>query len=143
MGEINSYRDLRVWQTAMDIAERSYVLTQDFPKSEVYGMSSQIRRAYVSISANIADGYGRDSTGSFVHFLKGSQGSLKELETHLLICARVGLAAEDGTAPLLLQCDELGKDAAHLHPVYSEIGGGPMMLLLTTDYSQLTSWLDP
>jgi four helix bundle protein len=109
VGDINSYRDLNVWQLAMDIAERCYALTSDFPKSEVYGMSSQIRRASVSIAANIAEGHGRESTGSFVSFLRISQGSTKELETHLLICARVGLAEETRLAPLLSQCDELGK----------------------------------
>jgi four helix bundle protein len=109
VSEINSYRDLRVWQSAMDIAERCYALTQDFPKAEVYGMSSQLRRAAVSIPANIAEGYGRDSTGNFVTFLRVAQGSLKEVETHLLLCVRVGLAEEATVAPVLLQCDELGR----------------------------------
>lgn len=109
MSEINSYRDLKVWQLAMEIAERAYEVTRDFPKSETYGMSSQIRRASVSIPANMAEGYGRESTGSFVSFLRISQGSIKELETHLLLCGRVGLADEPSIAPLLAQCDELGK----------------------------------
>ncbi len=109
MSEVNSYRDLQVWQKAMDIAVRCYDLTRDFPKSEVYGMASQIRRASVAIAANIAEGYGRDSTGSFVNFLKIAQGSLKELETHFLLCARVGLAPEEQIAPVLQQCDELGR----------------------------------
>ncbi len=109
MSEINSYRDLKVWQSEMNIAEACYVLTQDSPKSEVYGMSSQIRRAAVAIPANIAEGYGRDSTGNFVNFPRVAQGSLKELETHLLLCVRVGLSAEEAINPLLLQCDGLGK----------------------------------
>ena len=109
MSAINSYRDLRVWQSAMDIAERAYALTSEFPNSEIYGMTSQIRRASVSIAANIAEGYGRDSTGSFVNFLRIAQGSLKELETHFLLCGRVGLAKEGEIESLLRQCDELGK----------------------------------
>jgi four helix bundle protein len=109
MSEINSYRDLQVWQRAMDIAAACYEATRDFPKSEVYGMASQIRRASVSIPANIAEGYGRDSTGNFVSSLKISQGSLKELETHLLLCIRVGLSDERTVQPLLQQCDELGR----------------------------------
>jgi four helix bundle protein len=109
VGDINSYRDLKVWQAAMDIAVACYALTRDFPKSELYGMSSQIRRASVSIPANIAEGFGRDSTGSFVSFLKIAQGSVKELETHLLLSTRVGLAVDDATGPLLQQCDELGR----------------------------------
>jgi four helix bundle protein len=109
MSEINSYRDLRVWQNAMDIAVRCYELTHDFPKSEAYGMSSQIRRAAVSAPANIAEGYGRDNTGSFVSFLRVSQGSLKELETLLLLSSRVGHIEAESAATLLAQCDELGR----------------------------------
>jgi len=109
VGDINSYRDLKVWQLAMDIAEGCYTLTRDFPRSEVYGMSSQIQRASVSIAANIAEGYGRESTGSFVNFLRVSQGSTKELETHLLLCERVGFGDSDTLASLLSRCDELGK----------------------------------
>ena len=109
MGDIKSYRDLKVWQAGMDIAEACYVLTQDFPKSEVYGISTQIRRSAVSIPANIAEGYGRDSTGSFVAFLRVSQGSLKELETHMLLCVRLGLGEPESLENLLARCDELGK----------------------------------
>jgi four helix bundle protein len=93
----------------MDIAESCYALTAGFPRSEAFGMSNQIRRASVAVPANIAEGFGRDSTGNFVNFLKVSQGSLKELETHLLLCGRVGLAEEPSVTPLLSQCDELGK----------------------------------
>jgi four helix bundle protein len=109
VSEINSYRDLKVWQHAMDIAELCHALTQDFPKHELYGMVSQVRRASAAIAANIAEGYGRDSTGNFVYFLKVAQGSIKELETHLLLSLRVGLAQEQQVGPLLDQCDELGK----------------------------------
>jgi four helix bundle protein len=106
---ITSYRDLRVWQEAMAVAERAYHLTARFPKEEVYGMTSQIRRAAASIAANIAEGYGRDNSGSFVQFLRMSQGSLKELETHLLLSARVSLVPTADIQLLLQQCDELGK----------------------------------
>ena len=109
MSEINSYRDLKIWQTAMDIAVGCYEATRDFPKSETYGMASQIRRASVSVPANIAEGHGRDSTGNFVTFLEVAQGSLKELETHLLLTIRVGLAEERLVQPLLQQCDVLGR----------------------------------
>jgi four helix bundle protein len=109
LNAINSYRDLKVWQTAMEIAECAYALTREFPKSELYGLTNQIRRASVSIAANIAEGYGRDSTGNFVNFLRVSQGSIKELETHLLLSARVGLVDPEQAEPLLGKCDELGK----------------------------------
>jgi four helix bundle protein len=93
----------------MDLAVACYDVTRDFPKSETYGMASQIRRASVSIPANIAEGFGRDSTGNFVSFLRVSQGSLKELETHLLLSIRVGLSEQQSVDPLLQQCDELGR----------------------------------
>ncbi|HVY57557.1 MAG TPA: four helix bundle protein [Xanthobacteraceae bacterium] len=106
---INSYRDLKVWQEAMAVAEESYRPTKRFPKDEVYGMSSQIRRSAVSVAANIAEGHGRENSGSFVQFLRMSQGSLKELETHLILAIRVGLAATEEIEPLLKRCDELGR----------------------------------
>jgi four helix bundle protein len=71
----------------MSVAEQAYRLTSRFPKDEVYGMTSQIRRAAVSVAANIAEGHGRENSGSFIQFLRISQGSLKELETHLLLAA--------------------------------------------------------
>ncbi|MFO1152020.1 MAG: four helix bundle protein [Alsobacter sp.] len=107
--EIRSYRDLKVWQDAMDLAERCYLLTKTFPREETYGMSSQIRRSAVSVAANIAEGYGRDSAGHYVTFLRHSQGSLKELETHLLLCSRVGLASQSATASLLDTSDAIGR----------------------------------
>ncbi|PAX45836.1 four helix bundle protein [Brunnivagina elsteri] len=106
---IRSYRDLQVWQKGMDIAELCYVITKSFPKDETYGMISQIRRASVSIPANIAEGYGRDSQGEYVHFLKISQGSLKELETHIILSMRVNLITSESANPILEECDSLGK----------------------------------
>jgi four helix bundle protein len=93
----------------MVIAERVYRLTTRFPKDEVYGMTSQIRRAAVSVAANIAEGHGRENSGSFVQFLRMAQGSLKELETHLLLALRVELASTKEVEPILRQCDELGR----------------------------------
>jgi four helix bundle protein len=94
MGEIRSYRDLVAWQQAMDLAVRVYEVTLSWPKEEIYGLTSQARRAAVSVAANIAEGYGRDNRGSYVHFLRIAQGSLKELETHFLIAERVGITIE-------------------------------------------------
>ena len=88
-GRIRSYRDLRVWQEGMSLAEICYGLTKPFPKDELFGMTSQIRRAASSVPANIAEGYGRDSKGDYIQFLRISQGSLKEVETHLILCTRV------------------------------------------------------
>jgi four helix bundle protein len=106
---IESYRDLRVWRDAMNLAEASYRLSAAFPKDEKFGLTSQIRRACASIPANIAEGYGRDSKGSYAQFLKVAQGSLKELETHLLLAERLGLVRTGATQPVLESCDALGR----------------------------------
>jgi four helix bundle protein len=91
MDPIRSYRDLKVWQLAMDIAVDCYKLTQAFPKEEVYGLTNQIRRAASSVPANIAEGHGRGSTREYCQFLRTSRASLKELETHLILCSRIDL----------------------------------------------------
>ena len=91
------------------MTENAYRLTKRFPKDEIYGMTSQIRRAAVSIAANIAEGHGRESGGSFIQFLRMSQGSLKELETHLILAVRVSLASTEEVELLLQKCDELGR----------------------------------
>ncbi|TKT73456.1 four helix bundle protein [Afipia massiliensis] len=106
---INSYRDLRVWQEAMALAEACYRLTRSFPRDELFGLTSQIRRATGSIPANIAEGHGRDNTGNFVQHLRIAQGSLKELETHLLLSERVGILAKSEMQFALDQCEKLGK----------------------------------
>ena len=107
--QIKSYRDLQVWQKGMDIATDCYRLTPKFPQEERYGLTSQIRRASTSIPANIAEGYGRESKGEYIQFLRYAQGSLKELETHLLLAARVEITTTAVIHPTLSQCDSLGK----------------------------------
>jgi four helix bundle protein len=109
MAAIESYRDLRVWREAMDLAEACYRLTATFPRAEMFGMTSQIRRAVVSVPANIAEGYGRDSKGAYGQFLRIAQGSLKEVETHLLLAQRLGLVGQATVAPVLLSCDGIGR----------------------------------
>jgi four helix bundle protein len=93
----------------MALAEACYLLTKRFPKDELFGMTSQIRRAASSVPANIAEGYGRDSTGEYIQFLRVSEGSLKELETHVTLSSRVGLTAESKTKNILEASDRLGK----------------------------------
>ena len=109
MGEIKSYRDLKVWIDAMTLVEGCYRFTKVFPRDEMYGLTSQIRRASVSVPANIAEGYGRDNTGSYIQFLKIAQGSLKELETHLLLSQRLKFASFDIAEQLLGQADSIGR----------------------------------
>jgi four helix bundle protein len=106
---IQSYRDLKVWQQAMGLAEVCYKLTRQFPKDELYGMTSQVRRSAASVAANIAEGHGRNSRGEYIQFLRVAQGSLKELETHLMLAARVGLISDGLIAPALKQSEGLGK----------------------------------
>ena len=106
---ILSYRDLKVWQQAMALAEEAYRLTLALPTHETYGLRSQIRRSAVSVPANIAEGYGRDSTGSYVHFLKTARGSLRELETLALLSRRLGLLQSQQVDQLLLNAESIGK----------------------------------
>ncbi|MBO0750161.1 MAG: four helix bundle protein [Porphyrobacter sp.] len=93
----------------MDLAAEVYRLSRQWPKEEIYGLTSQARRAAASIPANIAEGYGRQSTTSYAQFLKIARGSLKELETHLLLAERVGLSQPGNCAEALAQSDEVGK----------------------------------
>lgn len=93
----------------MDLAADCYTLTATFPREEMFGMTSQLRRSASSVPANIAEGYGRESTGEYVQFLRMAQGSLKEVETHLLLSARVGLCSDASVKPLLETADRLGR----------------------------------
>ena len=86
---IRSYRDLKVWERAMDLVVASYKLTELLPKSEAYGLVPQMRRAAVSTPANIAEGHGREHLGDYLHHLSVANGSLMELETHFLIANRL------------------------------------------------------
>lgn len=106
---IESYRDLMAWQGAMNLAEVCYRLTKGFPKEEMYGMTSQIRRASSSVPANIAEGYGRKNRKEYIHFLYIAQGSLKELETHLLLSQRVQLSTSQSVNAALTQCESVGR----------------------------------
>ena len=85
MAEIKTYKDLLIWQKRILLAEHAYVLTKDFPQDEIYSLTNQIKRSAVSISSNIAEGYGRNSTKSYVNFLKIARGSLYELETQFIL----------------------------------------------------------
>jgi four helix bundle protein len=104
-----SYQDLLVWQQSMDLVAEIYSTTKVWPKEELFGLTAQVRRAATSIPANIAEGYGREHRGSYLQFLRIAQGSLKELETHLLIAERVGLATRDKIVPLLQRVESVGK----------------------------------
>lgn len=106
---LQSYRELKVWQQGMRIAEMCYHLTRAFPRDERYGMTSQIRRAAAALPANIAEGYGRGHRAEYVQFVRVANGSLKELETHLLLCIRVQLAPEAEVEAIMALCEEEGR----------------------------------
>src|ERR1044071_2432931 len=93
----------------MALAESCHRFTRQFPRDEMFGLTSQIRRSAGSVPASIAEGHGRENTGSFVQHLRISQGSLKELETHLLLAQRVGILPEVDLQPALVLCESLGK----------------------------------
>jgi four helix bundle protein len=93
----------------MSLAEACFRLSRQLPKEEMYGLSSQIRRSAVSIAANIAEGHGREQNRAFIQFLRVAQGSLKELETHLILVERVEMAEPESVGPLLASCDTLGR----------------------------------
>jgi four helix bundle protein len=88
-----SFRDLRVWNKAIDLTAVIYNLTTDFPKAEVYGLTSQMRRAAVSIASNIAEGSARGTKKDFRQFVMIARGSNCELQTQLVIAARLGFAS--------------------------------------------------
>lgn len=103
------YRDLKVWQAAMRLAEEAYRLSARFPKHEVYGLASQLQRSAVSLPSNIAEGHGRNSRKEFNHFLGIALGSLAELETQLILAEHLDYLNEEEIGPALQNADEIGK----------------------------------
>jgi four helix bundle protein len=97
---IKSYKDLLVWQSGIQLVKEVYLLTQQFPGEEKFGLVSQMRRAAVSVPSNIAEGQARRSTAEFMQFLSISQGSLAELETQLIVSIELGFCSHDGTSEL-------------------------------------------
>lgn len=106
---LQSYRELVVWQKAMDLASSlAYHLTETFPKREIYGLAAQIRRAGVSIPSNI-EGYGRGGRREYLQFLSIAQGSLKELETQTILAERLNYATESQAQRILSEAEVVGK----------------------------------
>ena len=100
MAERRTYKDLEIWQLGMELTVEVYKLTSEFPKSEQFGLTSQMRRAAVSIPANIAEGYGRSSDRNLANFVRIARGSLAELETHIELSIRLGFVTEEQTKPV-------------------------------------------
>lgn len=103
-----NYQDLLVWQKAMDYVEICYKLAQYFPKEEIFGLSSQLKRAGVSVPSNIAEGHGRISRGEYIHFLGIAQGSLRESETQIILALRLKYISKDQMNQALSKSKEVG-----------------------------------
>jgi len=110
----SSYRDLRVWQQAMDLAMQIYRLTEGFPKHELYGLTGQIRRAAISIPSNIAEGKGRRTDRDFSNFLFRARGSLLELETQISLAQRLEYLKEADAASALKKTAAVGSSLTGL-----------------------------
>ena len=93
----------------MDLAVLCYRISKQFPKDELFGLTSQIRRSSSSVAANVAEGHGQENSGSFVQFLRIAQGSLKETETHLILAGRVEIANQVQLDAAVKQCEEIGR----------------------------------
>lgn len=93
--KISSYKDLLVWQKAITLVKETYILTKELPEEEKFGLVSQMRRCSVSIASNIAEGWGRNSTKSYLQFLRITRGSLFELETQLIICKELTFVSSE------------------------------------------------
>lgn len=106
---VKGYRELIVWQKAMQAAEEVYALVKKLPKEETYAMSDQVRRAAVSIPSNIAEGQSRNSTKEFIQFLSIANGSKAELETQLDLCVRIGMLQTSDIETTMSLLSEIGK----------------------------------
>ena len=106
---MKGHRDLEVWQKAMQLVTDIYRETAAFPRSEMYGLTNQVRRAAVSVPSNIAEGCGRSSKKEFAHSLCNARGSLLEVETPLEIAKNLGYLSDKSASELLLKTNEIGR----------------------------------
>ena len=106
---VKSYRDLLVWQKAILAAKMVYTLVKRLPREELFALSSQMRRAVISIPSNIAEGHARNSTKEFLQFLSIAKGSKAELETQLILCVEINYLSPDDIAPIMALLEEIGR----------------------------------
>lgn len=109
MNTIRSYKDLTVWQKAIDVVDAVYAVTKKFPSHEQFGLVSQMQRAAVSIAANIAEGHGRGTRNDYAHFLDIAHGSVAELETLLTIAKKLAYCRLEQCSTIEAQLSEVGK----------------------------------
>lgn len=105
-----SFRDLHAWRRAIELSVAIYNLTRDFPREEIYGLTSQLRRAAVSVPSNLAEGYGRASKGEFRQFVGMARGSVLELQTQLVIAKALGYGKET----MLLAAESLAEETGRM-----------------------------
>ncbi|MEI7596292.1 MAG: four helix bundle protein [Bacteroidota bacterium] len=106
---MKTHKDLLVWQKSIELVTTLYKLTKDFPKEEIYGLTSQIRRSAVSVPSNIAEGAGRHSKKEYTQFLYISLGSLSELETQIIIASNLGYVKQNEIEDLSIEINSLLK----------------------------------
>ena len=106
---IKRFNDLIVWQKGIDLVEQVYLATKGFPREELYGLTSQVRRAAVSIPSNIAEGHNRGSTLEYLRFLSMALGSCAEVETQVVVAGRLKLLNEKQAEILRSRIDEIGR----------------------------------
>ena len=106
---MHNLQELKIWHKAVELTVQVYTASADFPKEEKYGLTSQIRRASVSIASNISEGAGRNSDGEFVHFWGIANGSSYELQTQLTLANKLALLSSEVIAPMLSEIDSLQK----------------------------------
>ena len=121
-GRILGYRELTVWQRAMDLVVEAYQISQSLPATERYGLTSQLTRAAVSVPANIAEGQGRLTSGDFARHLAIARGSLMEVETLLLVTERLEMVSADRVAGALAKTDEISR---MLSTLIAKLGKSP------------------
>ena len=111
---VKGYRDLLVWQRAMDLVVEVYRLSDTFPRDERYGLVQQMRQAAVSVPSNVAEGHGRDHLGDYLHHLSIANGSLMEMETQVMIAGRMAYLSKETEDRALAQAAEVGRMLAGL-----------------------------
>jgi len=109
MSALKSYQELEVWKKSIELAEKVYRISAQFPAEEKFGMTSQINRAVVSVPANIAEGAERPGTREFLQFLGIASGSLAETETFLILAERLGMATKEQIVPAQSQAADVGR----------------------------------
>jgi len=111
---VRSFRDLRIWKAAIDLVEQVYLLTQTFPKHEMYGLAGQMQRAAVSVPSNIAEGHTRSYSKEYLHHLSIARASLAELQTQLEIALRLKYCSPEKMSQIIDQADSLGRQMSSL-----------------------------